>query len=148
MHLGGNYSSNLKVLVHICDTYYCNYLTHTTFRFCLIDFQLELILPSSLGLRNPTDHTTSREAARPSCSRSQGFSEMGWWWWLIQSYFQLNTDFPYQFCIFTVKSLSVTQRSVSQENASKKNKNHFVFFPQTLGSNYSFTLNEKKNSGF
>ena len=36
-------------------------------------------------------------------------------------YFQLNTDFPSQFCVFfTVKSPSLTQRSVSQENAYKK----------------------------
>ena len=34
--------------------------------------------------------------------------------------FQLNTDFPSQFCVFTVKSPSVTQRSVSQANAYKK----------------------------
>ena len=34
--------------------------------------------------------------------------------------FQLNTDFPSQFFIFTGKSPSVTQRSVSQENAYKK----------------------------
>ena len=34
--------------------------------------------------------------------------------------FQLNADFPSQFCVFTVKSPSVTQRSVSQENAYKK----------------------------
>ena len=34
--------------------------------------------------------------------------------------FQLNTDFPSKFCIFTAKSPSVTLRSVSQENAYKK----------------------------
>ena len=34
--------------------------------------------------------------------------------------FQLRTDFPSQFCVFTVKSPSVTQRSVSQENAYKQ----------------------------
>ena len=34
--------------------------------------------------------------------------------------FQLNTDFPFQFCVFTAKSPSVTQRLVSQENAYKK----------------------------
>ena len=34
--------------------------------------------------------------------------------------FQFTTDFPSQFCVFTVKSPSVTQRSVSQENAYKK----------------------------
>ena len=54
----------------MCDTYNCDYLKHSTFRFNLIDFQL-------------------------------------------------NTDFPSQFCVFTVKSSSVTQRSVSQENAKK-----------------------------
>ena len=57
----------------MCDTYNCDYLKHSTFRFNLIDFQL-------------------------------------------------NTDFSSQFCggFFTVKSPSVTQRSVSQENAYKK----------------------------
>ena len=34
--------------------------------------------------------------------------------------FQLNTDFSSQFCVFILKSPSVTQRSVSQENAYKK----------------------------
>ena len=35
--------------------------------------------------------------------------------------FQLNTDFPSQFCVFYSKiTYSVTQRSVSQENAYKK----------------------------
>ena len=34
--------------------------------------------------------------------------------------FQLNTDFPSQFAFFTVKLPSVTQRSISQENAYKK----------------------------
>ena len=35
--------------------------------------------------------------------------------------FQLNTDFPSQFCVFYRKiTYSVTQRSVSQENAYKK----------------------------
>ena len=34
--------------------------------------------------------------------------------------FQLNTDFPSNFAFFTVKLSSVTQRSVSQENAYKK----------------------------
>ena len=55
----------------MCDTYNCDYLKHSTFRFNLIDFQL-------------------------------------------------NKDFPSQFCVFTPKSPSVTQRSVSQENAYKK----------------------------
>ena len=33
--------------------------------------------------------------------------------------FQLYRDFPFQFCVFTVKSPSVTQRSVSQEKELK-----------------------------
>ena len=54
------------------DTYHCDYLEHSTFKFNLIDFQL-------------------------------------------------NTDFPCQFSgFFTVESPSVTQRSVSQENAYEK----------------------------
>ena len=53
----------------MCETFDCDYLKHITFRFNLIDFQL-------------------------------------------------NKDFPPQFCgFFTVKLPSVTQRSVSQENA-------------------------------
>ena len=55
----------------MCDTYNCDHLKHSTFRFNLIDFQL-------------------------------------------------NSDFPSQFCVFTVKSPSITQRLVSQENAYKK----------------------------
>ena len=62
----------------MCDTYNCDYLQHSTFRFNLIDFQL--------------------------------------------------TDFPSKFCVFTVKSSSVTQRSVSQENVFKKSKNPLPFF--------------------
>ena len=35
--------------------------------------------------------------------------------------FQLHIDFPFQFCVFYCKiTLSVTLRSVSQENAYKK----------------------------
>ena len=30
----------------MCDTYDCNYLTHTTFRFYFIDFQLNTDFPS------------------------------------------------------------------------------------------------------
>ena len=41
--------------------------------------------------------------------------------------FQLNTDFPSQF-FFTVKSPSVTQRSVSQENTYKRAKTRRLFF--------------------
>ena len=70
---------NLKILLHMCNTYNCDYLQQSTFRFNFIDFQL-------------------------------------------------NTDFPCQFCVFAVKSPSVTQRSVSQENAYKRAKNRRLFF--------------------
>ena len=42
---------------------------------------------------------------------------------------------------FNVKSLSITQRSVSQENASKTSKTP-AFLRKTIGSNNSFTLIE------
>ena len=77
----------------MCDMYHCDYLPHTTFRFYLIDFQL-------------------------------------------------NTDFPSQFCVFHLKSPSVTERLVSQENAFKKSKNPSPFFHHTIGSDNSFTLIE------
>ena len=71
-----------RILLYMCDTYTCGYLKHSTFRFNLIDFQL-------------------------------------------------NTDFPSQFCgLFTVKSPSVTQRSVSQENAYKKELKPVAFSSQ------------------
>ena len=77
-----NLSSNLKTLLHMRDTYNCDYLQHSTFPFNLIDFQL-------------------------------------------------ITDFSSQFCVFfTVKSPSVTQRSVSQENAFKNSKNPSPLFSQ------------------
>ena len=56
--------------------------------------------------------------------------------------FQLNTDFPPQFCIFRVKSLSITSRSFSQENSFKKSKNLLAFLLKTIGSNNCFTLIE------
>ena len=34
-----NWSSNLKILLHMCGTLNLNYLKHITFRFNLIDFQ-------------------------------------------------------------------------------------------------------------
>ena len=62
-------------------------------------------------------------------------------------YFQLNTDFPSQFCFFfffffAVKLPSVTQRSVSQENAFKNSKNPLHFFRRTICSNNSLTVIE------
>ena len=50
------------------------------------------------------------------------------------------TDFQYLF--FTVKSPSVNQRSVSQENAYKMSLNPLPFFHLTIGSDNSFTLIE------
>ena len=48
-----------------------------------------------------------------------------------------------EFCVFTAKSPSVTQRSVSQENAFKKSKTRrLFFFRKIIGSNSSFTLIE------
>ena len=41
-----NWSANLKILLHMCDTYNCDYLQHSTFRFNLIDFQLNTDFPS------------------------------------------------------------------------------------------------------
>ena len=61
-------------------------------------------------------------------------------WTLID--FRFHTDFPSQFCIFTVKSPSVTQRSVSQENAYKKSQNPSPFLHKIIGSDNSFTLIE------
>ena len=51
-------------------------------------------------------------------------------------HFQLNTDFPSQFLLrfvffLTVKSPSVTQRSVSQENAFRKSKTPSPSFSQS-----------------
>ena len=41
-----NWSSNLKILLHMCDTYNFDYLKHSTLRFNLIDFQLNTDFPS------------------------------------------------------------------------------------------------------
>ena len=41
-----NWSSNSKILLRTCDTYNCNYLKHSTFRFNLIDFRLNTDFPS------------------------------------------------------------------------------------------------------
>ena len=46
------------------------------------------------------------------------------------------------FTFFTVKSPSVIQISVSQENAFKKSKNLSAFVRKTIGSSNSFTLFE------
>ena len=34
-----------KILLHMCDTYNCDYLKYSTFRFYLIDFQLNTRFP-------------------------------------------------------------------------------------------------------
>ena len=57
--------------------------------------------------------------------------------------FLLDTVLPSQFCIFYCKiTFSITQRSVSQENAFKKSKNLLLFILKTVSSNNSFTLIE------
>ena len=37
---------NLTLLLHICDSFKCDYLPHTKFRFHLIDLQLNIDFPS------------------------------------------------------------------------------------------------------
>ena len=76
-----NYSSNLKILLQICETYICDYLSYTSFLF-------------------------------------------------HQNDFQLTEDFDLQFCIFTVKSSSATQISVSQENGFRKSKGCRLYFTE------------------
>ena len=41
-----NWSSNLKILLPMFDKYNCDYLKHSTFRFNLIDIQLNTDFPS------------------------------------------------------------------------------------------------------
>ena len=41
-----NWSSYLIFFLHMCDIYDCDYLKHSTFRFNLIDFQLNTDYPS------------------------------------------------------------------------------------------------------
>ena len=77
-----NKSSNLPILLHICDTYNYDYLPHTTFSY----------------LRNR---------------------------------FYVKNRFP-NFAFFTVKSPSVTQRSVSQGNSFEQSKNPSPFFCKTI----------------
>ena len=55
--------------------------------------------------------------------------------------FLLNTDFPSNCCIF---NHSITQKSVSQENAFKKSKNQSAFVRKTIGSNIFFYSNWKQ----
>ena len=43
-----NWSSNSKFLLHMCDTYNCDYLKYSTLRFNLIDFQLNTDFPSQI----------------------------------------------------------------------------------------------------
>ena len=54
------------------------------------------------------------------------------------------THFPSKFCVFSAKSWSITQRSVSRENAYKKSYNPLPFLCKTIDSNNSFTLIESK----
>ena len=55
---------------------------------------------------------------------------------------KLMTDFLSEFCVFSAKSPSVTQISVSQENAFQKSKRPSPFLHKTIGSNNSFTFIE------
>ena len=41
-----NWSLNLEFLLHMCDTYNCDYLKHSTFCFNFINFQLNTDFPS------------------------------------------------------------------------------------------------------
>ena len=86
----------------MCDSYYCDNLTHNTFRFYLIDFQL-------------------------------------------------NTDFPSQFCgsLFLPQNhLALLKDQFLKKMLLKRAKTrHFFFFfffflRKTIGSNNSFTLIE------
>ena len=58
--------------------------------------------------------------------------------------FRLNTDFPSQFCVFTIKSPRVTQRLVSQEKAFQKSKNPLAFFSQNYRLKKFFYSNWKQ----
>ena len=53
-----NWSSNLKKILHMCDTYNCDYLKHSTIRFNLINFQLNTDFPSQFCVfhRKITQH--------------------------------------------------------------------------------------------
>ena len=72
------------------------------------------------------------------------------WLWLSTAYhisflliwFSVKYKFSFQIWhTVSVTSLSITQRSVSQENAFKMSKNRSLFvFAKTIGSNNSFTL--------
>ena len=54
----------------------------------------------------------------------------------------MQISLPNFFLFLIVKSPSITQRPVSQENAFKKSKNLFTFLRKTIGSNNYFTLIE------
>ena len=57
--------------------------------------------------------------------------------------FPAKYQFSFEFCDFTVKSPSVTQISVSQENAFKEElKPVAFFFRKIIGYNISFALIE------
>ena len=60
-------------------------------------------------------------------------------------WFSVKYRFPFPILhvfFFTAKSPSVTQTSVSQENAFKNSKNPSPFFLKTIGANNSYTLIE------
>ena len=89
-------SSDLHILLHICDTSNYDYQAHTIFRVCLIDFQL-------------------------------------------------NTDFPSQFCVFyrKIKDRFLKKKKKKKKKLFKRAKTQRVFFfLKTIGSNNSYTLIE------
>ena len=55
-----NWSSNLKILLPMFDKYNCDYLKHSTFRFNLIDIQLNTDFPSQFCV---TQRSVSQENA-------------------------------------------------------------------------------------
>ena len=63
-------NSNLKFLLHVCDTYDCDYLPHTTCCFYLTDFQLNILVHVSFpnlrfftGNHSVTERSVSQENA-------------------------------------------------------------------------------------
>ena len=65
-----------------------------------------------------------------SVSRLQLFSKPVNGDYLTHTIFQFEFDLNVQLCVFPVKSPSVTQRSVSQENALKRAELHYIAYRQ------------------
>ena len=107
----------LKILLHMCDTYHCDYVTHTTFRFYLIDSQLFGFFFSKVFLHiYMTDKIVIDQCLLYFNSTV---------FFCIN--FHSNTGFAFP---FTAKADSVRQRSVSQENTFKSIDNQSPFSSQ------------------